>query len=126
MAQSALCAQPLPGGLGQLSADDLYDFAGTGRSFDEAMGQRTAEGMAMQKTSGKKIAGTGGVDDVGHFGGRFAHAVIALHGESTARSAFDHGRVARAGEYVRGFLADLPSHGARLVFVGEYNIYMGQ
>ena len=83
MAQSALCAQPLPGGLGQLSADDLYDFAGTGRSFDEALGQRTAEGMAVQEASGKEIAGTGGVDDVGHFGGRFAHAVIALHGEST-------------------------------------------
>ena len=126
MAQSALCAQPLPGGLGQLSADDLYDFACTGRSFDEALGQRTAEGMAVQEASGKEIAGAGGVDDVGHFGGRFAHAVIALHGESTARSAFDHGRVAGTGEYVRGFLADLPGHGARLVFVGEYNIYMGQ
>ena len=39
--------------------------------------------------------------------------MIALHGESTARSAFDHGRVAGTGEYVRGFLADLPGHGAR-------------
>ena len=45
----------------------------------------SAEGMAVQEASGKEIAGTGGVDDVGHFGGRFAHAVIALHGESTAR-----------------------------------------
>lgn len=125
-ARCMLSAESLPSAVGELRADDLNHLAGAGCALLEAGRQRTAEGMAVKESAGKEIAGSRGVDHVRHRSRRSVNTLFSFDGKSTARSTFDHCDLTSLRQYSSGFFTDLAGHGARLIFVGKHNIYLGK
>lgn len=117
-----LVTQLFPNCFVEFAAYDLDNLARAACALGERLGKRCALAEGIKETSGKEVAGSGGVDNMVNENGGNGYTLGAALSHCATGADLDDGNLADGGEGSEGSLGVKARHCSAFFLVGEHNV----